>query len=844
MIRLTVLGGLGLADPDGQSIQPVLSQPKRVAVLAYLALAGPGGFRRRDTALGFFWPDAKDERARRALNQTLHFLRQSLGAEAIVSRGPGELGVSADALWCDAVAFDQMIKSGDLVGALHLYRGELLPGFFTDAAPEFDQWLSSERARLQRMAFAAAWKLAESTEKDGQFAAAADWGRKAVELSLNDETTARSLIQLLDRIGDRAGALQAYDSFAARLAREYETRPSAEMREIVAQIRTRPDVRPQAPQNSVIPEAITQHPGVTVSTEEPTSKSVEDRGSAVTPAVTLSVETGGATDGSFANSSRAPNTARRSRRYWLSAGALAASLGVFWIYFYGNVLPASRSGADEQRASIIVRELANAGPRGDSLHLEQALTSAIVDQLTQVRSFNVIAIPTKGAVQTRPASGGAAPRVLVTGNVVYSGPQVRVNIQIADAETGRTIKTAALDHPSGELLSLVDSLSLQVSSLVRTAVGREVRLREWSRDSKNANVFALMQAADEHRDRASQLAMSGDFPAAVRALQSADSTLLDVEQSSPGWREPMIERAEVLQTLGAIYLIPLVRNPVKVKASLARGIVEARRAVAVKPNDASALEALGSVEYWYWLAVPLPVDSAQFTRARAEASLRAAVIADPGRASAWSLLSTLLYARADYVGAYLTADRAYRADAYLRSSETILDALFLSSYEMGDGSTSAYWCGEINRRIGRGWLSAYCRLRLLSLNAGKDNHAIARAWRVAQEADDPANTTVGVAPQLQMLVAVVIAQHGLRDSAEAVIRNANERGKGDPELVSAEAEARMRLGQPDSATALLTGYLTARPSHRAGIVRSRTFAELTQFQQTLTRMGIPQSTRN
>ena len=166
MIRLTLLGGLGLVGPDGQSIQPVLSQPKRLAVLAYLTLAGPGGFRRRDTALGFFWPDATGDKARRSLNQARHFLRQSLGADVIVSRGPGELGVSADALWCDVVAFDQMIKSGDPSGALRLYNGELLPGFFImDAGPEFDQWVSSERSRLQRAAYTAAWKLAESAER-------------------------------------------------------------------------------------------------------------------------------------------------------------------------------------------------------------------------------------------------------------------------------------------------------------------------------------------------------------------------------------------------------------------------------------------------------------------------------------------------------------------------------------------------------------------------------------------------------------------------------------------------------------------------------------------------------
>src|SRR5882672_8872931 len=57
MIRLQLLGALGLTGGDGHEIRPVLAQPKRFALLAYLALAEPRGFRRRDTLLPLFWPD-------------------------------------------------------------------------------------------------------------------------------------------------------------------------------------------------------------------------------------------------------------------------------------------------------------------------------------------------------------------------------------------------------------------------------------------------------------------------------------------------------------------------------------------------------------------------------------------------------------------------------------------------------------------------------------------------------------------------------------------------------------------------------------------------------------------
>ena len=43
MIRLTVLGVLNLRGSDGQEVRGILGQPKRVALLTYLALASPRG---------------------------------------------------------------------------------------------------------------------------------------------------------------------------------------------------------------------------------------------------------------------------------------------------------------------------------------------------------------------------------------------------------------------------------------------------------------------------------------------------------------------------------------------------------------------------------------------------------------------------------------------------------------------------------------------------------------------------------------------------------------------------------------------------------------------------------
>jgi hypothetical protein len=375
----------------------------------------------------------------------------------------------------------------------------------------------------------------------------------------------------------------------------------------------------------------------------------------------------------------------------------------------------------------------------------------------------------------------------------------------------------------------MDVLSRQISSLVRTTAGHEVRLREWAavRAGGHADerVYELMQQADEDRDMANQLEQSGNFSAAARALRSSDSSLTKVESMAPRWVEPMVERAAVLQRIGALHMIPPLRDTVLVKESLALGVAVATRAVSLDRSNAAALESLGTLSYWYWLTVPVSADSALRLLSRSERMLEASVAADPGRTEAWSLLSAVLYARADYAGAYLAANSAYRADAYLANPQEILSALSVTAYEIGDDSTSRYWCDELNRQFAGSWTGAYCRLNVLTRGDERSASAmvIARAWKIAVDTAWSSVPEQRIEPHFHMLVAAVLARYGLRDSARAVLRRAatDMSRSHDLEIVPLEAYARVLLGQYDTATKTLTRYFADRQLARAGIVRRR-----------------------
>ena len=144
-----MLGRLSLTGADGREAPTLLGQPRRFALLAYLAAATPRGFHRRDSLLALFWPELDQEHARTALRQALRVLRVALGSGAVASRGDEEVGLDFEQVWSDVAAFERVSDAGQALESMDLYRGPLLEGFFISDAPEFERWLENERARLR-----------------------------------------------------------------------------------------------------------------------------------------------------------------------------------------------------------------------------------------------------------------------------------------------------------------------------------------------------------------------------------------------------------------------------------------------------------------------------------------------------------------------------------------------------------------------------------------------------------------------------------------------------------------------------------------------------------------------
>ncbi|MBD0319618.1 MAG: hypothetical protein ICV87_04745, partial [Gemmatimonadetes bacterium] len=464
MIRLRTLGTLDLRSPEQDELRQVLAQPKRFALLVYLAAAGGGAFHRRDTLFTLFWPESDAERARSSLRTALHFLRRALGPEVIASRGAEEVGVAAGAVWCDALAFDAELEAGRPEAALELYRGPFLAGFNLSGVAEWERWVSVERERLRRRAVEAAELLAARAEEDGDARAVAKWARRAAALEPEDEGSLRRLMTRLAATGDRAGAVYAFEEFSKRLRAECEAEPSRQTRALADEIRrgaadpepVTPSEIPPPPTQAIAHAAVTENEPLAVREREPAA--VVEPAPEPAPAV-------------VASSGQAPPAPpaipRTSRRWgWIAALAAAVALTVAGVWWTREVARGERGPA-----RVAVLPFAVYG-RGDMGYLREGmvdLLSAKLDGAGDLRSVDARALLSAagaGAAVSPAAGGEAAERLgadlFVMGSVVEEGSQIQLRAALYSVAGAVVQNDVSVEGARDSLPRLVDRLTARL----------------------------------------------------------------------------------------------------------------------------------------------------------------------------------------------------------------------------------------------------------------------------------------------------------------------------------------------------------------------------------------------
>jgi TolB-like protein/DNA-binding SARP family transcriptional activator len=469
IIRLRTLGSVQLHGGDGQELSALLAQPRRVALLVYLLMARPRDFHRRDKLLALFWPEHDEPRARNALNQALHFIRRSLGTDALVGRGDGDIALDRALIWCDALAFEEALHSGRTDEALELYRGPFLDGFhLSAAAPELDHWLEEERARQARRYCQALDQMASSREAARDPSGAAVWLRK---LAATDPVAARPALRLMRALaesGDRAAALHHARVHELLVREQLGTPVDPEIAAFVRRLQTEP---------------------------------LAERVDAITrPAESVESATSVKTAPDVA---RPPIRSRVRTRPWRAGASIVAAL--LALVLVGALVRTRGRGAAPAPAVRCLAVLPIQNVSRDSVwpHLSAGITDDIITGLAPEEELKVIS---HTSTMRYERAGALLPKIgedlncdgIVEGTMRLEGTRVHLNVQLLDAAGDRHLWAHAFE---GDLSDIMVLEGMVTDSLVRHVLFRAPRGRVVSRKVDTVTYGLYLRGRDAFRSR-------------------------------------------------------------------------------------------------------------------------------------------------------------------------------------------------------------------------------------------------------------------------------------------------------------------------------------------------------
>jgi DNA-binding SARP family transcriptional activator len=204
----------------------------------------------RDELAALFWGEQNQERARGCLNTTLWRLRCALEPAGVphgtylISNYCGEVAFNRDSrYWLDVAIFEEQIKSilatphesveasevKELENIMHLYRGELLEGFYND-------WALRERESLRTLYLNGLAYLMKYEKYYGLHEKSLTYGRHILEVDPLREEIHREMMRLYAENGQRALAARQYKSCCEVLRVELDIQPMAETQALYAHI--------------------------------------------------------------------------------------------------------------------------------------------------------------------------------------------------------------------------------------------------------------------------------------------------------------------------------------------------------------------------------------------------------------------------------------------------------------------------------------------------------------------------------------------------------------------------------------------------------------------------------
>jgi predicted ATPase/DNA-binding SARP family transcriptional activator len=229
-LRIRALGGLEVFVRTRRIERSEWGSSRARELLAFLACHSDGSTK---SQIGLaLWPDASPSQLRNIFHVTLHRLRHALSvADAVKVDGERyrlnpalEREFDAELFERDARAAMRELRGGSdatasLEAAVARYRGDFLAG------ERVGEWADERREQLRQLHLEALDALGRAQMERGRHAEAADAFAGVLAVDPVNEDACRRRMICLTELGDRAGALRAYDALARVLRDELGVRP-------------------------------------------------------------------------------------------------------------------------------------------------------------------------------------------------------------------------------------------------------------------------------------------------------------------------------------------------------------------------------------------------------------------------------------------------------------------------------------------------------------------------------------------------------------------------------------------------------------------------------------------
>lgn len=472
--------------------------------------------------------------------------------------------------------------------------------------------------------------------------------------------------------------------------------------------------------------------------------------------------------------------------------------------------------------SIAVLPFEDVSPRGDLEYVADGITDALIDQLDDVASLDVVSkngvLPYRGTT-LGPDSIARILHVgtLIAGSVDQAGDQLRITTRLVEGVGGGVLDRTRVDIPAGDFLTARDSVARTVASLLRESLGQDVRFRELQAGTTSQDAWVLAQRAERLRtDAEDNFEADGDLSRSLQAYEEADSLLALAEQADPDWVRLPGARAHAAYRRA--WFAANQNDMATVAEEIQEGLEHANRALALDPDDAYALEQRGTLRILAAQTTAESQDEMMDLLSLAQSDLETAVREDRTLATAHAMLSFLYVGMLDNVGAVLEAETALEEDAYLRGADRIYDRLVYAQYDLGEFSRARSWCDEGRQRFPDNYRFVECQLWLMASPDGSAD--VDAAWdRLAQLDSLTPEPLEGFKHQVGLImVAGVIRKAELPDSAAHVLAQVDHSEAVDPQrlLYQYEAGILASTGNPDGAMEVLRRWMAASPDATVG----------------------------